>query len=369
MTQGAILERWRLVLGEPAQSAMPLSGRQALEMDQVLDFLYRREAGQDEYQDTGGTGESQLTIPEWLHRVRTLFPQKTAQVLERHALDRYQMQELLTDPEILERMEPNQALLETILSLKPQMSGPVLAVARRIAARVAEELTRRMQLDFRKSLLGRLRRDLSSPVPSMRNLDVKKTIRRNLSHYDLENRRLVLERVYFSGRVKRYNQWRIIMAVDESGSMADAVIHSAVMAGIFSRMPMVDTRLVIFDTQVVDLSDHAGDPVETLMSVQLGGGTDIAGAMNYCQSLITTPHRTIVILVSDLCEGGPVANLYKVCGDILESGAKLTALTALDRNANPMYNRTVASVLAGMGAFVGALTPEQLGNYIGAIMQ
>ena len=110
MTQGAILERWRLVLGEPAQSAMPLSGRQALEMDQVLDFLYRREAGQDEYQDTGGTGESQLTIPEWLHRVRTLFPQKTAQVLERHALDRYQMQELLTDPEILERMEPNQAL-------------------------------------------------------------------------------------------------------------------------------------------------------------------------------------------------------------------------------------------------------------------
>jgi hypothetical protein len=179
----------------------------------------------------------------------------------------------------------------------------------------------------------------------------------------------VLERVYFSGRVKRYNQWRIIMAVDESGSMADAVIHSAVMAGIFSRMPMVDTRLVIFDTQVVDLSDHAGDPVETLMSVQLGGGTDIAGAMNYCQSLITTPHRTIVILVSDLCEGGPVASLYKVCGDILESGAKLTALTALDRNANPMYNRTVASVLAGMGAFVGALTPEQLGNYIGAIMQ
>ena len=184
------------------------------------------------------SGESQLTIPEWLHRVRTLFPQKTAQVLERHALDRYQMQELLTDPEILERMEPNQALLETILSLKPQMSGPVLAVARRIAARVAEELTRRMQLDFRKSLLGRLRRDLSSPVPSMRNLDVKKTIRRNLSHYDLENRRLVLERVYFSGRVKRYNQWRIIMAVDESGS-------TTWVSKITSRVSTIGIRLKI----------------------------------------------------------------------------------------------------------------------------
>lgn len=340
-----------------------------MQMDEALDFLYRREAGQDERQETGGTGESQLTIPQWLQRVRTLFPQRTAQVLERHALDRYQLTELLTDPEILERMEPNQALLETILALRPQMSGPVLAVARRIAAKVAGELTRKMEMDLRRSLLGRLRRDLSSPVPSMRNLDIQKTIRRNLRHYDPQRRQLILEKVYFSGRVKRFNTWRIVMAVDESGSMADAVIHSAIMAGIFSRMPMVDTRLVIFDTQVVDLSDRAADPVETLMSVQLGGGTNIAGAMDYCQSLITNPHRTIVILVSDLCEGGPAANLYKVCGDILESGAKLAALTALDRNANPMYNRTVAAALAGMGAFVGALTPEQLGDYVGQIMQ
>lgn len=369
VSEGAVLNRWRLVLGPPAESAVPLQGSLAMQMDEALDFLYRREAGQDERQETGGTGESQLTIPQWLQRVRTLFPQRTAQVLERHALDRYQLTELLTDPEILERMEPNQALLETILSLRPQMTGPVLAVARRIAAKVAEELTRKMEMDIRRSLLGRLRRDMSSPVPSVRNIDMQKTIRRNLKHYDPAQRRLVLEKVYFSARVKRFNTWRIVMAVDESGSMADAVIHSAIMAGIFSRMPMVDTKLVIFDTQIVDLSDRAADPVETLMSVQLGGGTNIGGALNYCQSLITNPHRTIVILVSDLCEGGPVASLYKVCSEILESGAKLAALTALDRNANPMYNRTVAAALAGMGAFVGALTPEQLGNYVGQMMQ
>ena len=369
MTEGAILNRWRLVLGDPAQSTIPLAGGAALEMDQLLDFLYSREAGEDEHQDTGGSSPSQLTIPQWLQRVRTLFPQQTVQVLERHALDRYQLTELLTDPEILERMEPNQALLETILALRPQMSGQVLAVARRIIAKVAGELMKKMEMDLRRSLLGRLRRDISSPVPSMRNLDIQKTIRRNLRHYDPENRRLLLEKVYFSGRVKRFNTWRVIMAIDESGSMADAVIHSAVMAGIFSRMPMIDTRLVIFDTQVVDLSDAAADPVEVLMSVQLGGGTDIARAMNYCQSLIVNPHRTLMILVSDLCEGGSLATLYKVCNEILESGAKLAALTALDRNANPMYNRSVASALAGMGAFVGALTPEQLGDYIGAIMQ
>ena len=338
MTEGAILNRWRLVLGEPAQGSIPLQDGISIEMDQALDFLYSREAGDDEYQEQGGSGSSKMTVPGWLRK-------------------------------ILERMEPNQALLETILSLKSQMTGPVLAVARRIAAKVAEELTKKMQQDFRRSLLGRIRRDISSPVASMRNLDIQKTIRRNLKHYDPEEKRLVLEKVYFSGRVKRFNTWRIVMAVDESGSMADAVIHSAVMAGIFARMPMVDSRLVIFDTQVVDLSEVAQDPVETLMSVQLGGGTDIAKAMNYCQSLIVNPHRTIVVLVSDLCEGGPVASLYKVCGEILESGAKLAALTALDRNANPFYNRAVAGTLAKMGAFVGALTPEQLGDYIGNIMQ
>ncbi len=369
MTEGAVLNRWRLVLGQPAEGSMPLQGGQAMEMDQVLDFLYGREGGADQRSDRGGTGPSQLTVPQWLRKVRTLFPQETVQVLQRHALDRYQLSEILTDPQVLDQMEPDQALLETILSLKGQMKGPVLEAARRLAAKVAAELTKKMEMDLRRSFLGRLRRDTSSPVRSMRNLDIQKTIRRNLRHYDRERQQLVLESIYFSGRVKRFNTWRIVMAVDESGSMADAVIHSAVMAGIFSRMPMIDIRLVIFDTQVVDLSDRAGDPVETLMSVQLGGGTDIAKALTYCQSLIVNPHRTILLLISDLCEGGPLDRLYRVCGEILESGAKLTALTALDRRAEPIHNQTVAAKLAGMGAFVGAMTPERLGDYIGAIMQ
>ena len=369
LTDGAALNRWRLVLGKNAQQQISLTGSRLLRIDDALDFLYGRERGEDVRDPQGGLGESQPTVAHWLSEVRTLFPQETAEILQRHALDRYQLTELLSDREVLERMEPNQALLETVLSLKHMMKGPVLDTARRIVQKVAARLTEKMQNDIRRSALGKLDRSSRSTVRSLRNLDVQRTIRKNLAHYDTQAQRLVLEQIYFNGRIKRYNPWRVVLAVDESGSMLSSVIHSAVMAGIFAKLPMLDTRLVIFDTSVVDLSGYVDDPVETLMSIQLGGGTDIAKAMNYCQSLITTPHRTIVILVSDLCEGGPVANLYKVCGDILESGAKLTALTALDRNANPMYNRTVASVLAGMGAFVGALTPEQLGNYIGAIMQ
>ena len=205
-------------------------------------------------------------------------------------------------------------------------------------------------------------------MKSARNLDIKKTIRMNLKNYDAENRQLVLKNVYFNSRMKKYNQWRVIICVDESGSMLDSVIHSAIMAGIFSKLPMLDTRLVIFDTNVVDLSGYVEDPVETLMSVQLGGGTNIAGALSYCEGLIDFPFRTMVVLVTDLYEGGGYQRLYSTCKGIIESGAKLVVLTALDMDANPNYDRNAAAVLADMGAFVGAMTPEELAGWMGKII-
>lgn len=371
MTDGAALNRWRLILGKNADQQIELDGTRLGRMDDALEFLYGREAGEDvkERDPQGGQGASQLTVAKWLSEVRQLFPRETAEVLQRHALDRYQLTELLADREVLEKMEPNQALLETVLGLKHMMKGPVLDAARQIVRRVVAQLTEKMKSEVQRSALGKLDRTSRSQVRSLRNLDIQRTIRKNLAHYDTETHRLMLEQVYFNGRVKRYNPWRVILAVDESGSMLPSIIHSAVMAGIFASLPMLDTRLVIFDTQVVDLSGYVDDPVETLMSIQLGGGTDIAGALRYCESLIAAPHRTMVVLVSDLCEGNTRRNLYGVCRDILESGARLVALTALDENAAPAYDRSTAEVLAGMGAYVGAMTPARLADFMADVMR
>ena len=369
LTDGAALNRWRLVLGKNAGQQLSLTGSRLLRMDDALDFLYGRERGEDVRDPQGGPGDSQPTVAHWLSEVRTLFPQETAEILQRHALDRYQLTELLSDREVLDRMEPNQALLETVLSLKHMMKGPVLDAARHIVQKVAAQLTEKMRQEIQRSALGKLDRSSRSNVRSLRNLDIRRTIRKNLAHYDMETRRLVLEQVYFNGRIKRYNPWRVVLAVDESGSMLSSVIHSAVMAGIFAKLPMLDTRLVIFDTNVVDLSGYVDDPVEALMSIQLGGGTDIAKALAYCGSLIAFPHRTMVVLVSDLCEGGPRKTLYGVCHDIIESGAKLIALTALDENAAPAYDRSVAEALAGMGAYVGAMTPARLADFMASVMR
>ncbi|MDE7212774.1 MAG: VWA domain-containing protein, partial [Lachnospiraceae bacterium] len=316
----------------------------------------------------GGSGDSQLTVQKWLQKIKKLFPKQTVEIMERHALDKYGMTELLTDPDVMRKLEPNQELLKTILSMKHLMSGEVLALAREIVRKVADELMKKLEQEVRQSFFGKLNRSISSPVRSMRNLDMKKTIRRNLKNYDVERGELVLKDIYFSARMKRYNSWRVIICVDESGSMLNSVIHSAVMAGIFAKLPMIDTKLVIFDMNVVDLSGYAQDPVEILMSVQLGGGTNINGALSYCEGLVDFPYRTMIVLVTDLYEGCGYENMYRVSKGIIESGVKLVVLTALDREANPDYDRNAAKTLADMGAHVGAMTPEELVGFVSKIV-
>ncbi len=365
------LNKWRLLLGKYAKEHISFEGASLhyMDMEEVMDYLYEREYGEDSgVRKEGGSGDSNLTVSDWLNKIRVLFPKETVEIMERHALENYGMSELLTDKEVLEKLEPNRELLKTILQLKSLMKGEILNTARKIVKKVTEELMKKLEQDMKKTLLGRLDRSKSSQVPSIRNLDIKKTISGNLKNYDMESKRLMLQRVYFHSRVKRYHTWRIILAVDESGSMLDSVIHSAVMAGIFARLPMLDTRLVIFDTNVVDLSGYIEDPVETLMSIQLGGGTDIAGALVYCEGLIDNPCRTMVVLISDLYEGGGYQRLYAVARGIIESGAKLIALTALDVDANPNYDRNAAARLADMGAHVAAVTPEKLADWVGRII-
>lgn len=367
-----ILNRWRLVLGKYASEQISFSSDSVdyMGMEEVLDYLYSREYGEEQEirERSGGREDSNLTIPSWIQKIKKLFPKRTVEVMEQHALEKYGITELLTDPEVLRKLEPNRELLKTIMEFKHMMKGEVLNLAREIVRKVAEELTKKLEQEMKLSLLGRINRNMSSPVKSARNLDIKRTIRMNLKNYDTEQKRLVLKQVYFNARQKRYNQWRVIVCVDESGSMLDSVIHSAIMAGIFAKMPMLDTKLVIFDTNVVDLSGYVSDPVETLMSVQLGGGTNIAGALAYCEELIEIPHRTMVVLVSDLYEGYGYQNLYQVSKGIIESGAKLIALTALDMEANPNYDKRAAATLADMGAFVGAMTPEELAEWMGKII-
>ena len=370
------LNKWRLILGKNAESHIDFSGsvedvQMFHSMENTLDFLYNMEYGSGIMRTgnrSGGLGASAPQVADWINEVRKLFPKRTVEILEKQAIEHFNLTGLLLDKKILKKIEPDVGLLKTILQFKHLMKNDVIDEARRIIQKVVDELTEKLQTEIKRSLLGKLNRNLPSNVKSIRNLDIKRTIKRNLKNYDTEKKQIVLKNVYFNSRTRRYNKWKIIIAVDESGSMLDSVIYSAVMAGIFAKLPMIDTKLIIFDTQVVDLSGYADDPVEVLLGMQLGGGTDIGNAITYCESLCTNPRDTIYITVTDLYEGGSPSALIKTCGDIIASGSKMVFLTALDREANPVYDKSIAQTLVNMGAFAGAMTPEQLGDYIGKMI-
>lgn len=369
------LARWRLMLGRFADRSLGdcEPGRRYAEMDRVLEYLYGREyARRGVRASQGGRGadlsESVLTIPDWLNEVRELFPRDTVEVIERHALDRYGMTELVTDPEVMKTLEPNYDLLKAVLTFRHLMQGPVLETARGIVRKVVDELRQKLAGEVRPRLWGRLNRQRPSRLKVFRNLNWQRTIRANLKHFDRERKRLVVESLHFSSRVERHMPWHIIMAVDCSGSMMDSVIYSAVMAGIFKGLPSLRVSLVAFDTAVVDLTDQVDDPTELLMNVQLGGGTNIAGALGYCEGLVQYPHKTIVVLVTDFCEGGPANLLLAAIKRLREAGARVLGLAALDAKAEPAYDRKMAEECVAMGAEVAALTPQRLAEWLAKVL-
>ncbi|GAA0595769.1 VWA domain-containing protein [Kribbella sandramycini] len=385
MTAGEV-ERWRLVLGRYAGSQLgeAAAGSEQARMEAALDYLYGREYGGRGVREPSGAGDSEdglgggrgsgaggagsepsaPALVTWLSEVRELFPRETVEIVERHALDRYGLTELVTDPELLERLEPDIGLLKTLLALKGHLGEETLEVARRIIRQVIDELRRRLELEVRAAMAGRLSQHRHSPLAIAANFDPHGTIRRNLKHYDPEGQRLVLADVLFFQRNARRLPWDIIVCVDQSGSMADSIIHSAVMAGILSGLPAFRVRLVLFDTSVVDLSAYVDDPVDILMRVQLGGGTDIARAVRYCAQLVENPQRTVMVLVTDFCEGGPPSELIRVVRELAAARVRLLGLAALDGDAAPAYDRAMAGRLADEGMEIAALTPGQLASWL-----
>jgi Mg-chelatase subunit ChlD len=359
------LRRWRLVLGRYAKSALPMpQDEQERRREEALDFLYGREYEGRGVRRHGSLDPSQLTVPRWLSEMRELFPEETAELVERHALERYGMSELVTDPEVLGRLAPNLDLVKAILAFRGSMDGPVLEVARRIVREVVEQLRRRLEEELKRTLSGKQDRFRHSPLQVAQNFDWRRTIRQNLRHWDPERGQLVVEKLRFFSRIERRVPWEIVLAIDQSGSMVDSVIHSAVMGAILASLPSVRVKLFAFDTEIADLTGLADDPVEVLMSVQLGGGTNIGKAVAYAESLIENPHRTVVVLVTDFCEGASPKVLLANVRRLGEAGVRLLGLAALDERARPAYDKGTAEELAGAGMEIAALTPQRFAEWL-----
>ncbi len=374
MSANEAARRWRLVLGRYAGDTL---GAEVLsahdrELDGSLDYLYGREYEGKRMARGGARGAglepSQVQALDWLERTRKLFPREVFERVQAHALDRYQIRELLDDPATLLSLEPNQALAKTLLQMRGRMNAATLEAVRNVIRRVVEDITRHLRQDFVNAVQGRRNRFRQSALRSAQNFDWRATIHANLRHYDPHTRRLLIERPRFNARVRPRLPWDVILCVDQSGSMLDSVMYSAVIAGILSSLPAVRVRLVLFDTNVVDLSHLAHDPVQVLLTVQLGGGTDIGRALQYCEQLVHNPQRTVVALVSDFIEGAAPGPLLASARRLAEARVRLLGLAALDQHAEPVYDRTMAQRLADRGMRVAALTPTHFAQWLAEVM-
>lgn len=373
------LRRWRLVLGRYADPALgsPVLTDAQCRCDGALDYLYGRELVKrglrsSDAARSGPRGASldasQLTALEWLGEIRDLFPASACEVIEGHALERYNMTELLTDPELLAGIEPSPQLLGALLMMRGRSDPVIEGKIRELARRVVEDIMRRLKPAVATALSGTRNRFASSPMKSMRNFDWRGTIRQNLKNYDAGRGVIIAEKLRFHARQRRRFPWTIVLCVDQSGSMMPSLIFSAVMAAIIAGLPSLELKLIVFDTSIVDLSDRVSDPVEVLLSVQLGGGTDIGRAVAYCETLIKQPSRTVFVLVSDFCEGGSPAKLVAAVRRLAEARVTLLGLAALDDRAVPDYDRAMGQRLANAGMQIAALTPEHFAQWLAKVI-
>ena len=371
------VRRWRMVLGRYAQSALPRHPEDA-DLDGTLGYLYDREyterghrlsdsgaANRDGAGRGGGLEASALRAVDWLDGARRLFPASTIERLERDALTRYGLSDLLADPDAVDSIRTSPELGAALLRIKGTISPALADGLRTLIARIVADILQRLRRPMTTALTGARQRHRRSPHASARNFDWRRTIAANLGHADPRTGRLLVEEVRFMSRQRRHNvAWDIIIVVDQSASMSSSLLHSAVMASILAALPGMSVRLILFDTSVVDVSHLVHDPVEILMTSQLGGGTDIANAVGYAAAQVTQPTRTVLALVSDFEEGGSVSSLVTRVRGLADSGVTMLGLASLTDDGAPWFDRTVADKLAAVGMRIAAMTPDRFADWL-----
>lgn len=354
--------RWRLILGGEEADGIGCSlNLSDARMDKALQALYDSDR-------KGGLGSSAPNVSRWLGDIREYFPASVVQVLQRDAIERLDMTRLLMEPEVLESLQPDVHLVADLIAMSGVIPAKTRETARAVVRKVVDELMKKLSEPTRAAIAGALNRSARNRRPRHADIDWRRTIHANLKHYQPDYKTIVPEVRIGYGR-RRQSMRHIVLCIDQSGSMATSVVYSAIFGAVLATLPSVSTSLVVFDTSIVDLTDELDDPIDLLFSVQLGGGTDINGAVRYCQTLVRSPQDTIFVLISDLFEGGVETEFMKRAASLVASGVQFVALLALSNEGAPSYNADLAGQLAGIGVPAFACTPDRFPALMAAAIE
>jgi Mg-chelatase subunit ChlD len=366
--------RWRLALGGAPDgdgTGHRLGGADAA-VDAALAALYDadRDASGDERRGRGGgLNASAPRVARWLGDIRRYFPSTVVQVMQADAIERLNLTRMLLEPELLEAVEPDVHLVGTLLTLNRVMPERSKRAARAVVTRVVADLERRLAQRTRAALTGAVNRAARINRPRHGDIDWGRTVLANLRHYRPELGTVVPERLIGYGRRGLSVQRDVLLLVDQSGSMAASVVYASVFSAVLASLRTLRTSLVVFDTAVADLTDRLADPVDVLFGTQLGGGTDINRALAYGESLITRPRETIVVLISDLYEGGVREEMLRRLSAMAASGVQVIVLLALSDEGAPDYDKDNAAALAALGVPAFACTPDLFPELMAAAIE
>lgn len=360
--------RWRLVLGDASQEQNAPANLSAedLKIDAALSALYDQDSPKNL---RGGSGSSSPKVARWLGDIRQYFPSSVVKVMQKDAFERLNLQSMLFEKEMLESIEPDVHLVANLLALRGIIPEKTKDTARQVVKRVVDELMKKLEEPMRSSVIGALNRAQINRRPRYKEIDWNRTIKQNLKHWQEDYHSIIPEQLIGYGRKSQRTQREIILCIDQSGSMAASVVYSSIFGAVMASLPTVKTHLVVFDTAVVDMTEELDDPVDLLFGVQLGGGTDINRAVGYCQELIREPKNSILVLISDLYEGGVEKNLLQRARELVASGVQFIALLALSDEGAPSYDRELASKLAELGVPSFACTPDKFPSLMAACIK
>ncbi|MDR6805611.1 putative metal-dependent peptidase [Dyadobacter sp. BE34] len=355
------VKRWRLVLGKETQDELEYTlTREEAGIDRTLEALYNSER-------KGGLGASSPNVSRWLGDIREYFPTSVVKVMQQDALKRLKLTSMLTEPEMLETIVPDIQLVANLMTLGKLIPEKTKATAREVIRKVVDQLMQKLAAPTQQAITGSLNRAARNTRPRHNEINWPETIRKNLKHYQPDYQTIIPEVRIGYGR-KRKALKDVVLCIDQSGSMGTSVIYSGIFGSVMASMPAVATKMVVFDTSVADLTEELNDPVDLLFGVQLGGGTDIHKALSYCQQLVTRPLDTVLVLISDLYEGGNEVEMRKKVAQLVDSGVQIITLLALNNEGAPFYDHKNAEFFASLGIPVFACTPDQFPDLMAAAL-
>jgi Mg-chelatase subunit ChlD len=348
--------RWRLALGGEDKAL----GQADQRLSGALTALYG-EGDSDEKKRKGGLGGSAPNVARWMSDIREFFPSPVVQIVQKDAFDRLGLQRMLLEPEFLAAVEADINLVANLIALRNVMPEKTKDTARQVIAKVVAELMERLERKTAEALRGAVDRSHRTSRPRFSDIDWPRTIRANLQHYQADHRTIVPERLIGFMRKQRrlVDLDEVVLCVDQSGSMASSVVYASIFAAVMASLPVVKTKLVCFDTVILDLTEELADPVEVLFGVQLGGGTDINQAVTYCADRIERPSKAHFVLITDLYEGGNAEEMLTRLARLIGVGVNVIVLLALSDIGRPAYNANLSARVAALGAPVFACTPDQ----------